>query len=64
MKKQGTLNSEISSVLSYTGHMDTIAIVDCDRPIPEEVNALFHQPMETEIVPTQCLRNIPNAARQ
>lgn len=40
MKKQGILNSEISSVLSYMGHMDTIAIGDCGLPIPEGVKRI------------------------
>lgn len=35
MKKQGILNSEISKVLSYMGHMDTLCIGDCGLPIPE-----------------------------
>lgn len=35
MKKQGILNSEISSVLSYMGHTDRICIGDCGLPIPE-----------------------------
>lgn len=35
MKKQGILNSDISRVLSYMEHTDTIAIGDCGLPIPE-----------------------------
>ena len=35
MKKNGILNSEISSVLSYMGHTDRICIGDCGLPIPE-----------------------------
>lgn len=37
MKINGILNSEISSVLSYMGHMDEICIADCGLPIPENV---------------------------
>ena len=37
MKKNGILNSDISSVLSYMGHTDTITIGDCGLPIPENV---------------------------
>ena len=29
MKQQGILNSDISRVLSYMGHTDTICIGDC-----------------------------------
>ena len=35
MKKAGILNSDISRVLSYLGHTDTICIGDCGLPIPE-----------------------------
>lgn len=40
MKKQGILNSDISRVLSYLGHTDTIAIGDCGLPIPEETERI------------------------
>ena len=40
MKKQGILNSDISRVLSYMGHTDTIAIGDCGLPIPDEVERI------------------------
>ncbi len=40
MKKQGILNSEISRVLSYMGHTDTICIGDCGLPIPDEVERI------------------------
>ena len=40
MKKQGILNSDISIVLSYLGHTDTIAIGDCGLPIPEETERI------------------------
>jgi D-ribose pyranase len=37
MKKAGILNSDISRVLSYMGHTDTICVGDCGLPIPDEV---------------------------
>ena len=40
MKKAGILNSDISRVLSYLGHTDCIAIGDCGRPIPDEVERI------------------------
>ena len=40
MKKGGILNSEISRVLSYLGHTDTIAIGDCGLPIPDETERI------------------------
>lgn len=40
MKKNGILNSEISRVLSYMGHMDCIAIGDCGLPIPDETERI------------------------
>ncbi len=40
MKRQGILNSEISSVLSYMGHTDQICIGDCGLPIPEETKRI------------------------
>ncbi len=40
MKKQGILNSDISRVLSYLGHTDTIAIGDCGLPIPDETERI------------------------
>ena len=40
MKRAGILNSEISRVLSYLGHTDTICIGDCGLPIPEEVERI------------------------
>lgn len=40
MKKNGILNSDISSVLSYMGHTDTITIGDCGLPIPENVSRI------------------------
>jgi len=40
MKKTGILNSDISRVLSYMGHTDTICIGDCGLPIPDEVERI------------------------
>ena len=40
MKKQGILNSDISRVLSYMGHTDTLCIGDCGLPIPAEVERI------------------------
>ncbi|MDF2821292.1 MAG: D-ribose pyranase [Clostridiales bacterium] len=40
MKKAGILNSDISRVLSYMGHTDTIGIGDCGLPIPEETERI------------------------
>ncbi|MCI1209518.1 MAG: D-ribose pyranase [Treponema sp.] len=35
MKKHGILNSDISRILSYMRHTDTICISDCGLPCPE-----------------------------
>lgn len=40
MKKSGILNSEISRVLAYMGHTDTLAVGDCGLPIPEETERI------------------------
>ena len=40
MKKAGILNSDISRVLSYMGHTDTLCIGDCGLPIPDEVERI------------------------
>lgn len=40
MKKSGILNADISRVLSYMGHTDTIAVGDCGLPIPEETERI------------------------
>ena len=40
MKKAGTLNSDISRVLSYMGHTDLICVGDCGLPIPDEVERI------------------------
>lgn len=40
MKKNGILNADISRVLSYMGHTDTLAVGDCGLPIPEETERI------------------------
>ncbi len=40
MKKQGILNSKISTVLSNMGHTDVIVIADCGLPIPDNVEKI------------------------
>ena len=55
MKRQGILNSDISRVLSYMGHMDTICIGDCGLPIPDETERIdlavrFGQPSFMEVL--------------
>lgn len=40
MKKTGILNSDISRILSYMGHMDLICIGDCGLPIPDDVERI------------------------
>ncbi|WP_019167115.1 D-ribose pyranase [Staphylococcus delphini] len=40
MYKFGTLNSEISRVLSRLGHTDEIIIADCGLPIPDGVKRI------------------------
>ena len=40
MKRNGILNSDISRVLSYMGHTDTLAVGDCGLPIPEETERI------------------------
>lgn len=55
MKKTGILNSDISRVLSYMGHTDTIAVADCGLPIPEETERIdlcveFGKPSFMEIL--------------
>ena len=40
MKKKGIINAEISSVLSYMGHTDRIAVADCGLPIPDETHRI------------------------
>ncbi len=36
MKKIGTLNSNISRVISEMGHLDTLVVADAGLPIPKE----------------------------
>lgn len=40
MKRNGTLNSDVSRVLSYMGHTDQIAIGDCGLPIPDSTERI------------------------
>lgn len=40
MKKNGILNADISRVLSYMGHKDTLAVGDCGLPIPDETERI------------------------
>ena len=40
MKKHGIVNSDISRVLSYMGHTDTIAVGDCGLPVPDETERI------------------------
>ncbi len=40
MKRNGILNSDISRVLSYLGHTDTIAVGDCGLPIPDSTERI------------------------
>lgn len=40
MKRNGIINAEISRVLSYMGHTDTLAVADCGLPIPEETERI------------------------
>ncbi|WP_414052998.1 D-ribose pyranase [Macrococcus animalis] len=40
MYKTGTLNSEISKVLSDLGHTDEIVIGDCGLPVPEGIKKI------------------------
>ncbi len=40
MKRNGIINADISRVLSYMGHTDTLAVGDCGLPIPEETERI------------------------
>ena len=40
MKKIGTLNQPLSSVISGLGHMDTIVVADAGLPIPSETQRI------------------------
>ena len=51
----GDLNSDISRVLSYMGHTDTICIGDCGLPIPDETERIdlavkFGQPSFMDVL--------------
>lgn len=55
MKRMGILNADISRVLSYMGHTDTIAVGDCGLPIPDETERIdlavtFGQPGFMEVL--------------
>jgi len=50
MKKSGILNSDISRVLSYMRHTDTICISDCGLPCPDK----------TELIDVSLERGVPN----
>ena len=53
MKKSGVLNSDISRVLSYMRHTDTICISDCGRPCPDE----------TELIDISLEKGVPDFVR-
>lgn len=40
MKRNGIINADISRVLSYMGHTDTLAVGDCGLPIPDETERI------------------------
>ena len=40
MKKIGTLNQPLSSVISGLGHLDTIVVADAGLPIPAETQRI------------------------
>ncbi|MCK9171108.1 MAG: D-ribose pyranase [Treponema sp.] len=40
MKKNGILNSDISRILSYMRHTDTLCIGDCGLPCPDETELI------------------------
>jgi len=40
VKRNGIINADISRVLSYMGHTDTLAVGDCGLPIPEETERI------------------------
>lgn len=55
MKRQGILNGDISSVLSYMGHTDRICIGDCGLPIPDSTKRIdlalkFGQPSFMDVL--------------
>ena len=53
MKKSGVLNSDISRVLSYMRHTDTICISDCGLPCPDE----------TELIDISLEKGVPDFVR-
>lgn len=53
MKKSGVLNSDISRVLSYMRHTDTICIGDCGLPCPDE----------TELIDISLEKGVPDFVR-
>ena len=53
MKKSGVLNSDISRVLSYMRHTDTICISDCGLPCPDE----------TELIDVSLEKGVPDFVR-
>ena len=53
MKKSGILNSDISRVLSYMRHTDTICISDCGLPCPDE----------TELIDVSLEKGVPDFVR-
>ena len=40
MKRNGIINADISRVMSYMGHTDTIAVGDCGLPIQDETERI------------------------
>ncbi|MGI5106184.1 D-ribose pyranase [Treponema socranskii] len=53
MKKSGVLNSDISRILSYMRHTDTICISDCGLPCPDE----------TELIDISLEKGVPDFVR-
>ena len=45
MKRNGIINADISRVMSYMGHTDTIAVGDCGLPIPDETERIDLAPV-------------------
>ena len=62
MKRNGIINADISRVLSYMGHTDTIAVGDCGLPIPDETERIdlalklgVPSFMEVLVLPHKCV---------
>ena len=53
MKKSGILYSDISRILSYMRHTDTICIIDCGLPCPDE----------TELIDISLEKGVPDFVR-